>query len=219
MLGAVIDDHKMIAEAIRNSLLLQNIASEIDIYYNADFFFKNVRKDNFPKFIITDLLMPGNSGVEILNRYRNFISEHSIDNDTKLLVLSTISDPLTVKMAIRSGANAYLSKESTLEELVDAIHNCLENKNYIGQNLRESVINNFFSGEQIIFHLSPREKEVLQYICSGKTIKETAFEINLSVHTVKGYYKSIMKKFNVNRTPDLIVFAMKNGFYNPNKSF
>jgi DNA-binding NarL/FixJ family response regulator len=56
---------------------------------------------------------------------------------------------------------------------------------------------------------------VLKLICSGKTIKEVANEMHLSYHTVKSYHKNIMKKFKVNRTFDLIVFAMKNGFYQP----
>ncbi|PWN60058.1 response regulator transcription factor [Chryseobacterium oncorhynchi] len=213
MLVALIDDHQMIAEAIRNSLLFQRIAAEIEIYGSAQSFFEKTDKSRLPELIITDLLMPGINGVELLKAYHKFILSNNEEHTCKLIVLSTLSDPLTVKMAIRYGANAYLSKESTIEELIEAINECMDGNKYIGRNLRDGIVNNFFNDEQIVYHLSPREKDVLKLICSGKTIKEAAYDMNLSPHTVKSYYKNIMKKFNVNRTSDLIVFAMKNGFY------
>lgn len=215
MVTAIIDDHKMIAEAIKSCLLSQNVASEIFTFNSAQLFFDGIDPGNLPGIIITDLLMPGTNGVELLKAYQEFFKSKN-KKDYKLIVLSTISDPQTVKMAMRYGADAYLSKESTIEELIEAIHECMRGNKYIGTKLRTNIINNFISDEQIVYHLSPREKDVLQLICSGNTIKEAAYKMNLSVHTVKSYYKNIMKKFNVNRTSDLIIFAVKNGFYQIN---
>lgn len=214
MITAIIDDHKMIAEAIKNSLLSKNVSSEIYTFNSAQQFFDEIKSKKIPQLIITDLLMPGNNGIELIKDYQNFYKNNQVD-DYKIIVLSTISDAQTVKMALRYGADAYLSKESTIEELIDAVEECKEGKKYISSKLQNSIINNFIADEQIVYHLSPREKDVLQLICSGKTIKEAAFEMNLSAHTVKSYYKNIMKKFNVHRTSDLIVFAMKNGLYYP----
>jgi DNA-binding NarL/FixJ family response regulator len=215
MVTAIIDDHKMIAEAIKSCLLSQNVASEIFTFNSAQLFFDGIDPGNLPGIIITDLLMPGTNGVELLKAYQEFFKSKN-KKEYKLIVLSTISDPQTVKMAMRYGADAYLSKESTIEELIEAIHECMRGNKYIGTKLRTNIINNFISDEQIVYHLSPREKDVLQLICSGNTIKEAAYKMNLSVHTVKSYYKNIMKKFNVNRTSDLIIFAVKKGFYQIN---
>lgn len=216
MTGIIIDDHKIIAESIKQSLLHQNFATEITVYTNPKDFFNNINEGKkLPHFIISDLLMPEMSGIELLKNYQELRTRFSKETNCKIIVLSSISDPLTVKMAIRNGVDAYLSKESTIEELIEGINEALDGKKYIAKNLQGKMLNNLFFEEQIVYHLTPREKEVLQYVCSGSTIKETAHKMFLSVHTVKGYHKNIMKKFNVNRTSDLIVFAMKNGFYNP----
>ncbi|BAV07899.1 DNA-binding response regulator, LuxR family [Filimonas lacunae] len=165
-----------------------------------------------PDIIVTDILMPGLSGMELLEivKEKNYTS--------KVLILSGITDVQTIKQAIRSGAAGYLSKNTSLEELtaaIAAIHNC---EQYISNKLRNSLLNTVFTEEQVVFHLSPREKDVLELICSGHTVKEAAYKLNLSAHTVHSYHKSIMKKFKVNRTADLIVFAMQKGLYSPTTS-
>jgi two-component system invasion response regulator UvrY len=84
---------------------------------------------------------------------------------------------------------------------------------FISPALEKSLIKSIFTEDQHVFHLSPREKEVLSLVCSGRTIKEMAYDMALSAHTVQTYQKKIMKKFKVNRTADLIVFAIQNGLY------
>ncbi|WP_336733549.1 response regulator transcription factor [Chryseobacterium sp. VD8] len=210
----IVDDHKVIAQSIKNSINESITSSEIDTYSCAADFFEKCDINNLPQILITDLLMPGINGVELLKSYKAFFERQNHIN-CKIIVLSIISDVHTIKMAMRYGADVYLSKESDLEELLFAIDECLKGNRYYGKNLRDSIIDSITKEEQIIFHLSPREKEVLKHVCSGKTIKEAAHSMNLSVHTVKTYYKNIMKKFNVNRTSDLIVFAIKNGLYHP----
>lgn len=111
--------------------------------------------------------------------------------------------------------NGYLSKETSSDELADAILTIYHGETYIGESLRNSLVRSSLSEDKFVFNLSPREKEVLQHVCSGKTIKETAFDMDLSANTVQTYYKAILKKFNLNRTADLIVFAIQNGLYNP----
>jgi two-component system invasion response regulator UvrY len=118
---------------------------------------------------------------------------------------------------LRSGASGYLCKDSSPEELADALITVYHGEPYIGESLRPSLLRNTLAEEQFVYNLSPREKEVLKLVCDGKTIKESAYEMELSVNTVQTYYKTILKKFNLNRTADLIVFAMQNGLYTPPK--
>jgi two-component system, NarL family, invasion response regulator UvrY len=59
--------------------------------------------------------------------------------------------------------------------------------------------------------LTTREQQVLTKICSGRTVKKIAYDLNLSAHTVRYYHRNVMTKFDVNRTADLIVYAMKHG--------
>ena len=133
----------------------------------------------------------------------------------KVILLSSITEAQTIRYALRNGASGYLSKDSSIEELADALLTVHNGEAYIGENLRNILIRNSLTEDRFVYSLSPREKEVLIMVCSGKTIKETAYDMDLSVHTVQTYYKTILKKFNVNRTADLIVFAIKNGLYNP----
>ncbi|WP_157486823.1 response regulator transcription factor [Dyadobacter alkalitolerans] len=77
------------------------------------------------------------------------------------------------------------------------------------------MINSVLDDEQAVLHLSPRETETLQRICRGQTIKEIAFELSLSIHTVRYYYRSVMDKLKIRRTADLIVLAMQHGLYIP----
>ncbi len=206
---AIIDDHKILAEAIKNTLINSPEIAEIKLFVSGDSFL-NDNSSWFPDLIISDLLMPGKNGPELVKAYKE-----KGNNPLKIIILSSITNIPTIKHVIRQGANAYLSKEEPIEELLEAISKVVTGEQYIGKSLRNKLINNIFIEEQIIYHLSPREKDVLQWVCKGFVIKEVASQLNLSVHTVQSYHKNIMKKFKVNRTSDLINIAILNGFYTP----
>jgi DNA-binding NarL/FixJ family response regulator len=98
---------------------------------------------------------------------------------------------------------------------MEAIQSVLDGQQYIAKNLRDSLLNTVFTEDQVVYHLSPREKEVLRRVCSGCTIKEIAYDLKLSVHTVQYYHRSVLSKLKLKKTSDLIVFAMQNGMYIP----
>jgi DNA-binding NarL/FixJ family response regulator len=133
----------------------------------------------------------------------------------KVIILSTVADVQTIKHTIRRGANSFLSKSTTFQEFKESILQVSAGKQYIGRSIRDNLINSVFTDEQVVLHLSPREKEVLQKVCSGRTIKEIAYELKLSAHTVQYYHRSVMDKLKVKRTTDLIVYAMQHGLYIP----
>ena len=87
----------------------------------------------------------------------------------------------------------------------------MQGEQYIEKDLRNELLNSFSTEEQVSFQLSIREKDVLKLICSGFPPKEIAEKLFISIHTVQSHLKNIMRKFKVNRTPDIIVFAIKNG--------
>ncbi|RFM26380.1 response regulator [Deminuibacter soli] len=209
---ALIDDHRMLTDSVRNVLSLDPAIEEVRTFISAAVYVKN--KDSFwnPDIIITDLLMPGITGIELIEAVNRGAGKAPLP---KFIVLSSITDVQTIKQAIRAGAIGYLSKDTSIEELTEAIHAVHSGEQYIAAKLKNSLISNVFTEEQVVLHLSPREKDVLELMCSGNTVKEAAFKLNLSVHTVQSYHKNIMKKFKVNRTADLIVFAMQKGLYNP----
>jgi DNA-binding NarL/FixJ family response regulator len=205
---ALIDDHQLLVESLSKLLSKYDFVNDVKTYNSVKKFLEN-DTDSEPDIIISDILMPEISGIELLTHLKK---QHK---KCKVLMLSTITEVQTIRHAMRTGANGFLSKDTSADELADAILTVYHGEPYIGESLRSSLIRNTFVEDRFVYSLSPREKEVLKLVCSGKTIKESAYEMNLSVNTVQTYYKAIMKKFNLNRTADLIVFAIQNGLYNP----
>ncbi len=202
---AIIDDHKLLTDAIRFALK----DYELSVFNDPVCFLDATRQGFKPDIIITDLLMPQMSGIDLIEAIRK-----DKENPARIIVLSSVNDAQTIRHCLRKGANAYVSKDASLSELPDAIREVAGGNEFISFNLQKTLIKSMLTEDQYVYHLSPREKEVLQMICQGNTIKEIAYEMQLSAHTVQTYQKKIMKKFKVNRTADLIVFAIQNGLYN-----
>lgn len=205
---ALIDDHQILSQSLAGLLSKYEFINTIKTFSTAEEFLENLSAYQ-PDIVITDISMPGMNGIDLLL----LIRENNIH--AKVIILSSVTEIKTIRYALRHGAAGYLTKDASSEELADAILSVDGNEPYIGETLRKALLRNTLNEERYIFNLSPREKEVLQLVCSGKTIKETAYEMQLSVNTVQTYYKAILKKFNLNRTADLIVFAMQNGLYTP----
>lgn len=208
---SIIDDHQIITESLKKLLLQSTEINEVDTYPNADTFLNFITAESLPDVIITDLLMPGTNGMELVEKIRETFKGAKV----KMIILSSITDVQTIKQSLRTGADGFLSKNTSLDELMEAIFTVRDGKNYIGENLRKNLLDAVFTEEQVVYHLSPREKEVLHKVCSGFTIKEIAYDMNLSVHTVQYYHRNVMAKLKVKRTSDLIVFAMQSGLYIP----
>lgn len=202
----LIDDHRLLTSSLSNLLARYEFIKQILVYNNPKDFLKTEQEVDI---IISDLMMPEMSGMELLANFKTNKSK------AKIILLSSVVEVQTIKFALRNGAFGYLSKDSLVEEVADAILAVDAGDVYIGESLRNSLLRNSITEDRMIYNLSPREKEVLQLVCSGKTIKETAYEMGLTANTVQTYYKTVMKKFHLNRTADLIVFAIRNGLYNP----
>lgn len=209
---ALIDDHQMLTDSIRNILAADPLVQEVRTFTSAEEFLSAALSTWFPDIIITDLLMPGGmTGLELVEK----IKQSHARGKFKIIILSSVTDVQVIRQAVKAGVSGYLSKNTSIKELMEAIYAVQAGEQYIAHKLRDSLINHLFTEEQVVSHLSPREKDVLHLICSGHTIKEAAYELSLSVHTVQGYHKNIMKKFKVNRTADLIVYAIQKGLYCP----
>ncbi|PWJ58385.1 DNA-binding NarL/FixJ family response regulator [Dyadobacter jejuensis] len=206
---ALVDDHLLLTESLSNLLSRMPEVESVSIYNSTESFIQS-KPQNVADLIITDIMMSGVNGIQLLDYCRE-----NMDENIKIIVFSSAYDSQTVRNVIRRGANGFLTKSTTIAELKDAIIQIHNGKQYIGKSVRESLINSVFSDEQAVFQLSQREKDVLQSICQGKTIKEIADDLKLSSHTVQYYQRKIMKKFQVKRTMDMIVYAIKHGYYVP----
>ncbi|MGG9963424.1 response regulator transcription factor [Ferruginibacter sp. SUN106] len=206
---ALIDDHSLFIQSLK-ILLAKNGYNDVSIYTEMKIFLEEEFLE-IPDIVIVELMMEGINGIDFIEMCRNKFG----DNKPKVIVLSTLSDMQLVKRAMRYGASSYLTKSISFDEFLEAINAVFNGKQFIATDLKESLLNSIFITEKVNFNLSPREKEVLNMVCRGNTIKQIAVELKLSIHTAQYYHRRVMSKFKVKRTADLIVVAMKNGFFVP----
>ncbi|MCE7064203.1 response regulator transcription factor [Dyadobacter sp. CY326] len=205
----MVDELVLLTDALQRLLLQMPEVNDVQTYCDGNEFLAN-RTARPPDILIMDWMINGLTGLELLDMARA-----RMPKDMKIIILSYVTDVQTIKHAIRRGANGFLPKSTSLDELKEALLQVNSGKQYIGKGIRDNLINSVFTEEQIVLHLSPREKEVLRKVCSGRTIKEIAYDLKLSAHTVQYYHRSVMDKLKVKRTTDLIVYAMQHGLYIP----
>lgn len=208
---SIIDDHRLITDSLKSLLLQNERFHSVNTYRGAKEFLAEVESKPLPDVLLSDLVMPDMNGLKLIE----LIRLKYVNSNIKIIILSSLMDVQTIRQSIRIGANGFLSKDISVDELITAIFEVAEGQQYISENLRPSLLKSVFVEEQVIYHLSPREKEVLQLVCSGQTIKEIAYNLNLSQHTVQYYHRNVMSKLKVKRTHDLIVYAIQHGLYIP----
>ncbi len=158
-----------------------------------------------PKVVVMDLSMPELDGVQATKEIVKHLP------GTEVLVLSMHSDDNYVRNALDAGARGYLLKNAIDVDLVGAIRSVAEGKRFIGPGLK------YVAGEQDdeLKRLTAREKQVLQLIAQGKSNKEIATLLELSVNTVSVHRANLMEKMNIHRTAELVLFAIRKGLVAP----
>lgn len=136
--------------------------------------------------------------------------------DLKVLVVSTDSDQDHILRTLELGVEGYLTRECDEGELVNAIFSLIKGEKFYCNKVINILLNKsvFLSDEDDCAPttLSSREQEIITLIAEGKTNKETADQLHLSVHTVHTHRRNIMKKLKVNSTSGLVLYAVKAGF-------
>jgi DNA-binding NarL/FixJ family response regulator len=202
----LVDSQKLFSEGLRNILLKSGGVTSVHISNDSSFI--NDAHAHDIDMVICDMNTPKQGGFKIIDYIRN-----NIKRKVHIIVLSAITDLQTIRHAIRLGANGYISKDTNVDELMEGIYEVNDGKRYISHKLRTNLMNNLILEDQVLHHLSKREKEVLAEICEGQTIKEIGFKMGLSPNTVQYYQRNLMKKLKVSRTIDLIIYAIQHGLY------
>jgi len=159
-----------------------------------------------PDMVILDISMPNLSGLEATRLTKAKYP------DAKVLILTMHKDVEYVSRALSAGADGYLVKEDADHELFSAIEKIRSGGRYLSPRLSEGLAEAWVrkqSGDQKL--LSSREKEVLRLIVEGKSNKETAEILCISVRTVERHRANIMDKLNLKNTADLIKYGIRTG--------
>jgi DNA-binding NarL/FixJ family response regulator len=158
-----------------------------------------------PKVVVMDLSMPELDGVQATKEIVKHLP------GTEVLVLSMHADDNYVRNALDAGAKGYLLKSAIDVDLVGAIRAVAEGKRYIGPGLKYVAVQQ----DDELSRLTAREKQVLQLIAQGKSNKEIATLLDLSVNTVSVHRANLMEKMNIHRTAELVLFAIRKGLVAP----
>jgi DNA-binding NarL/FixJ family response regulator len=159
-----------------------------------------------PDVVVMDVAMPELNGIEATRR----ITEAS--PHTRVLALSMHKDSVYVREILRAGARGYLLKDSPAPDLLAAVRAVASGEGYLSPAVSNAVLDDYRRHvTNPIDLLTSREREVLQMLAEGKTNKEIAGVLNLSVYTVDAHRGRIMEKLNLHSINELVRFAVRNG--------
>jgi len=160
-----------------------------------------------PNVIVLDVGMPNLNGLSAGQRLRQ-----SLPN-TKLIYLTMNQDPDVAAQAFRLGAKGFLLKSSAGSELVEAIRTAVRGGSYVTPLMTEDVLGSFvhhFKNLKSTNHLTLRQKEVLQLLAEGRSMKEAAYILNVSPRTVAFHKYTMMEHLQIKTSAELVQYAMNN---------
>jgi two-component system, NarL family, response regulator NreC len=159
-----------------------------------------------PDVVIMDVTMPELNGIEGTRRIGEVCPR------TRVLAVSMHRDSMYVREILRAGARGYLVKDADDDALIDAVRAVARGEGYLSPAVSDAVLSDYRKHvSNPIDLLTSREREVLQIIAEGKTNKEIANLLELSVYTVEAHRGKIMEKLNLHSSGDIVRFAIRNG--------
>jgi len=164
-----------------------------------------------PDVVIMDIGMPNMNGIEAT---RQIVSRNP---RTAVAILSMHSDESYVIRALKAGARAYLLKDSAETDLLAAVRALTEGKSFFSPAISRILVEDYMrqlesrGAEDTYDLLTNREREILQLLAEGRTNKEVANLLNLSLYTVETHRTHILQKLNLHSVPELILYAVRKG--------
>ncbi|HKZ57082.1 MAG TPA: response regulator transcription factor [Thermodesulfovibrionales bacterium] len=201
----IADDHAVVREGLK-----QILSESPDMVVAAEAstgpeVLEKIGKDDFD-LVVLDIAMPGRGGLDILKEIKNKKPRLPV------LILSMYPEEQYAVRVLKAGASGYMTKESAPHELVKAIQQISKGKKYVSPSLAEKLALDLeiTTGRPPHESLSDREYQVMCMIASGKTLKEIAEKLSLSIKTISTYRSRILEKMNMKSNAELTHHAIKN---------
>ena len=195
----IIDDHKIFGEGLAS--ILESIKiKNVRVFQDPKKALDHLNKFKDIDLVFTDINMPEFNGFKMCEELR--LKHKKI----KTIVMSMYDDKRIEQQALKSGADIYLTKTATKEEISLAIKNCFNNKKHIYKTKKSSTIDDNFT---IKYKLTTREREIISEILDEKSNKEIAETLNISKRTVESHRKNIALKLDVKNSIGIAKIAIK----------
>lgn len=207
----IVEDHTLLRAGLR-ALLLQD--PEIEIVGESDNGRDAIRLVGKlkPHLVIMDLSMPGMNGIEATRSIKRHYPE------TRVLVLTLHKTEEYIHESLGAGANGYILKDATHDELRVAVRSILNGKTYLSPDISAKVINGYLgAGGSPAAGISPwdtltnREREVMKLVAEGRPNKYVAEYLSLSVKTVEKHRSNLMRKLDLHNSSTLTAYAIDKG--------
>jgi DNA-binding NarL/FixJ family response regulator len=159
-----------------------------------------------PDVIVLDVMMPTLNGLEAARQIK-----HSLKN-VKLVFVTMNEDPGLAAEAFRAGASAYLLKRSAPPELLTALREVMQGRSYVTPFVTDGLVGSLLNPEKPgpSTELTPRQREILQLLAEGRSMKEAGAVLNLTRRTVAFHKYRMMQQLKVKTTAELIQYAIRN---------
>jgi DNA-binding NarL/FixJ family response regulator len=205
----LVDDHKIVRDGLR-SLIEKQADLEVVAEANNGRAAVQLAEELTPDLVIMDIGMPDLNGIEATRMVLKASPR------TRVIALSMHSDKRYVVRALKAGAYGYLLKDCAFDEVARAIQTVLQNRIYLSSEINDAVLKEYLkksdrSNLSAYSTLTDREREVVQLIAEGKSTKEIAAILKISVKTVETYRQRVMEKLNLDTIAGLIKFAIREG--------
>ena len=202
------DDHTMVVEAFRKLLELE---FEIVGTVGDGRALVTTAPELKPDVIVIDISMPLLNGMDAGRELKRLLPR------TKLIALTMNEDCEVASEALRSWASGYLLKKSAGSELVKAIREVLKGKSYVTPKVAQQLLDRFVRDPRRDHdkELTPRQRQVLQLLAEGRTMKETADFLHVTPRTIAFHKYRIMEEFGLKTNSDLVKFAIRERVVSP----
>lgn len=205
------EDHDIVLEGLRMLLSLEDDMKVISVSKTGREAVKRT-KELRPSVVVMDIAMPVLNGLEATRQILKAVP------DTKVLVLSAHSDDAYIDQFIALGTSGYISKESSMSILAQAIREVYKGKMFFGPSISKRLhdrnrtsLNGKGQIKKQNVHLSAREVEVLQLIAEGMANKQIASELEISIKTIEKHRQHLMEKLSIHDTAGLTRYAISAG--------